>query len=768
MPAEPAVPEEDAPGSHNGQPPPRLPPWFGLTGLLLLATLLAAAFMQARQFSLLNMTVHYQDDYLVISLHQVELEYLRLREQLRRDVDAPTGKTLQLRYDIFVSRVSLLGSDRAQRLIHDNRGDQQVIQAVSSFINRADLYLGSEPRGTLSPQAAQALLTDLEQLDQPIHQLMLAAGHRMAEQITERQEQVRSHNRIGLALTGFLLAMVMLFGGIALRQMRKLEGRRLRLEQLADQLRDARIDAEAASEAKSEFLADMSHELRTPLHGLLGMLALVKDAPRDPRANDWLQIADESAQHLRRLLDDILDLSKLNAGTLALSPSSVNLMALLREVQALLHPSATAKGLALQIELDPALPPCVRLDLTRVRQVLFNLVVNAVKFSDEGAILLQCRGEADADGAPRLAFNVADTGIGMDRETMARLFRRYSRADDSRGSRQGGTGLGLAISRNLARLMNGEIVVNSAPGDGSVFSFRCPLQPAPDTPLPQPALIGAAAPGAGPVLSVLVAEDHPVNRLYLAALLSRLGHAVCLVNDGEEAVQAVRAAPGTQGAPGQGSAQAPFDLVLMDVHMPVMDGVAATEAIRALPAPLGQVCVVAITADVFADTLQRCMAAGVDEMVTKPLSLEGLQALLARRFASGTASAATAALSVRDPLPGDAPGLLDHATLHSVCDLMGSAQVPTLYGGFFAQAEDAARRMRDAMRDADPEALRRSAHTVKGAALNLGLPALADAASLLSREAGTLAAAHLALAVQRFEEVTAATRALCAGEGLLQ
>ena len=746
---------------------PRLAPWFGLTGLLLLATVLAAAFVQARQFSLLNMTVHHQDDYLVVSLHQVELEYLRLREQLRGDLDVPDSKALRLRYDIFVSRVSLLGSDRAQRLIHDDIGDLQVMQEIGNFITRADLYLGSEPRGSLSHQAAQVLLDDLAQLDQPIHQMMLTASHRMAQQIADRQEQVRNHNRMGLALTGFLLAMVMLFGGIALRQMRKLEGRRLRLEQLADQLRDARIGAEAASDAKGEFLADMSHELRTPLHGLLGMLSLVKDAPRDPRAIDWLQIADESAQHLRRLLDDILDLSKLNAGTLSLSPGTVNLMALLRDVQTLLHPSATAKGLALQIELDPALPPCVRLDLTRVRQVLFNLVANAIKFSDEGAILLQCRGQADAGGAQCLAFNVADTGIGMDRDTMARLFRRYSRADPGRGSRQGGTGLGLAISRNLARLMQGEIVVSSAPGDGSVFSFRCPLQPAPESGLPQAAQPDLGARTTGPTLSVLVAEDHPVNRLYLAALLARLGHAVCLVNNGDEAVQAVRAAPGTHGAPGRGAAQAPFDLVLMDVHMPVMDGVAATEAIRRLPGPLGQVCIVAITADVFADTLQRCLAAGVNEMVTKPLSLDGLQALLVRRFGDATAQAAQAALSVRDPPPGDAPGLLDHATLHSVCDLMGNSQVPRLYGGFFDQAEDAARRMRDAMRDADPEALRRSAHTVKGAALNLGLPALAEAASLLNRDAGTLAAAHLALAVQRFEEVTAATRALCAGEGLL-
>ncbi len=757
----------------------RLPNWFGLTGLLLLATVLAAAFVQARQFALLNLTLQYQDDYQIISLHQTEMEYLRLREQLRQGLDSPLTPQLQLRYDIFVSRVSLMGSDRARRLFGHANGDAQdatsMLRDIDAFIRRADLYLGSEKRANFNPQAARSLLADLETLDEPLHQTLLGASHRVAAQVTERQIQVRQHNQIGLALTGFLLAMVMLFGLIALRQMRKLEGRRQRLEQLADQLRDARIDAEAASEAKTEFLADMSHELRTPLHGLLGMLSLVRDAPRDSRAANWLLTAEESAQHLRHLLDDLLDLSKLNAGTLNLLPGAVNLLSLLREVQSLLQPAAGAKNLTLQIELDPALSACARLDATRVRQVLFNLVANAIKFSDRGAIVLACRAQADEAGQPRLTFNVTDTGMGMDRDTLSRLFKRYTPVEDSRGSRQGSTGLGLAISRNLARLMGGEIVVHTAPGQGNVFSLNVPLHALPDALLPEPS---PAPTPAGPErpLHVLVAEDHPVNRQYLAALLTRLGHKARLVNNGEEALQAMRDGPlSSNDASGDDDASATFDLVLMDVHMPVMGGVAATTAIRALPAPACQVCVVAITADVFADTMHRCKAAGVDEMLTKPLSVEALQALLKRRFGTGGNTQASSASPGPEahsaPRAGADPasaGLLDHSTLHKVSDLMGPARLPSLYGGFFLQAEDAALRMRDAMRDADPDALRRSAHTVKGAALNLGLPALADAASLLSREGGSLAASHLALAIQRFEEVTAASRKLCAGEGLLQ
>ena len=732
--------------------PHRVSTWFGVTGLLLLASVLAAAFVQVRQHALLNQTVQYQDDYLVLSLYQVQVEYLRLREQLRQETAQPVNAPgLQLRYDIFVSRVSLLGSDRAQRLLAAGDASKRLLRDVDSFIRRADIYLGSDTRATLSPQAANALLTDLQALDEPIHEVMLEASHRVAAQITARQQQVRQHNQIGLTLTGFLLAMVMVFAGIAMRQMRQVEERRRRLERLADQLRDARIEAEAASEAKSEFLADMSHELRTPLHGLLGMLSLVKDSPRDPQAADWIATADESAQHLLRLLDDILDLSKLESGALALAPAPVVLAVLLREVRTLLQPAASAKGLAMHATLDPALPDTVLLDATRVRQILFNLLANAIKYSDAGAIVLHGRLLAPEGQPALLEFDVADTGIGMDNETVSRLFRRFSRAERPGARRQSGTGLGLAISRNLARLMGGEIAVRSTPGAGSVFSFRCPLQAAASA---GPA-VALNRPGGRP-LQVLVVEDHPVNQLYIAALLRRLGHHARLVDNGLQALQVLQ-------AQANGSDVLPLDLVLMDVHMPTMDGVATTQAIRALPGPAGRVCILALSADVFADTHQRCLAAGAAEVATKPLSRDGLRELLARHFGD---EIGTETLPAMAPEAG-ATVLLDRHTLQGVRDLMGEGGLSRLYAGFFVQTEDAARRMRESMRDADLEALRRCAHGVKQTAQSLGLTALAAAATRLDSEPATLAAPQLALAVQRFEELTAATRALCRGEGLL-
>ncbi len=748
--ARPAPATDPAPAAGVAGAPPRLSPWFSVTGLLLLATLLAAGFVQARQYALLNMTAQYQDDYLVLSLYQAEIDYLRLREQLRAEAARPgSGRELALRYEIFLSRLAPMRDDRASRLLTGSGVASNALRGIDRFSQHADLYLVDGARAMLSPQAAQALLAELQSLDETIHAMILGATHRMAAQVTDRQGQVRDHNRVGLALTASLLAMLMLFALIALRQMRRIDQRQQRLETLADQLRDARIDAEAASDAKSEFLAYMSHELRTPLNGLMGMLSLARDAPHDNRAAGWLAVADESATHLLRLLDDVLDLSKLESGALVLAPQPVHLGQLVREVQSLLQPAAAAKGLGLAVEIDPALPRWVRLDPTRVRQVLFNLLTNATKFSDAGAVVLRCRPAVSGEGAALLEFDVADTGIGMDRQTLARLFQRFSRADDPRALLQGGTGLGLAISRNLAWLMQGEIVVRSAPGEGSVFSFRCPLLPVPEAP---PVPIAAPAAAARP-LHVLVAEDHPVNRQYMLALLERLGHRGFTADNGQLALQAVR-----------DSAAEPFDLVLMDVHMPVMDGVAATAAIRLLPGAAGRVCIVALTADVFADTRARCLQAGVDEVLSKPLSMVTLQALLGSRFGTSTRMpAAIAPAATAAPSP---PALLDLEAIDNVRGVMGGARVPALYCGFFKQAEEAAQRMRDAMREADTEALRRSAHTVKGAALNLGLPALADAAATLNRDAGTLAATHLALALQRFEDVAAATHSRCEVEGL--
>jgi signal transduction histidine kinase/DNA-binding response OmpR family regulator len=584
--------------------------------------------------------------------------------------------------------------------------------------------------------------------------MLVGASHVVAGEVTQRSEAVRQHNRVGIALTVCLSLLMAMFALIAMRQMRLLELRRQGLELAAERLGEARHEAEAANHAKSAFLANMSHEIRTPFHGLLGMLSLLRDTRLDARQQDYLRTAQDSANHLLAILDDILDLSKLESGSLALMPAPVDLRALLREVESLMRQQATAKGLALRFDIDEQLPGHATLDATRVRQVLFNLLTNAIKFSDSGSVTLSARsGVAPDSGAPLLEIEVADTGMGMDEIQMGRLFQRFSQGQARPARTQGGSGLGLEISRNLARLMGGDLTARSTAGVGSVFTLRLPLA-VDEAPAGQPVVESGAFTGP---LHVLVAEDHPINRKYLAALLERMGHAARFTENGLEALQAIQ--------------EHRFDLVLMDVHMPVMDGIEATQHIRALPPPAGTTRIVALTADVFADTRERCLRAGMDEVVTKPVSLESLKSLIARHGhgAAGALAGDAAPRAELPPLPADAQEdapLLDRKVKDDVLEVMSSREAASLYDSFFTQADDAARRMREAMRDADTEGLRRAAHGVKGAALNLGLSALADLAQRLHTNASDLGAPQLALGVQRFEEAVAATRAVCMAEGL--
>jgi CheY-like chemotaxis protein len=352
----------------------------------------------------------------------------------------------------------------------------------------------------------------------------------------------------------------------------------------------------------------MSHELRTPFQGLLGSLQMLDDAPLDATQRRRLQLARDAGAHLLAILDDVLVAARLEAGTLNLDERAVDPRALLENVRELMAAPAAAKNLVLESRVDGQLPACARLDETRVRQVLFNMLSNAIKFTAAGRIGLDLAREGD-----RLAFSVSDTGIGIDEATRARLFQRFSQGDASTSRRYGGTGLGLEISRQLALLMGGDIEVHSEPGRGSRFTLRLPLvEAAAPEPAPAGSTPGPAA--AAPRLRLLVAEDNEVNREVLAAMIGVLGHEVTFAADGQAALDAAR--------------EREFDLVLMDLHMPRMDGLDATRAIRALPGAAAAVPIVALTADAFEETRGRCAAAGMNGLLSKPVSMGELAQVL--------------------------------------------------------------------------------------------------------------------------------------------
>jgi len=385
-------------------------------------------------------------------------------------------------------------------------------------------------------------------------------------------------------------------------------------ETAAAHARAASAAAEAANAAKSRFLAHMSHELRTPLNAVLGSLDLTRDWTLLPDQRDQLAMADEAGQALLQLIDNVLDLSRIEAGELTLHPEPTALGDVVARAVAVVRPLARAKGLDLQIELGPELPDRVLLDPLRLRQVLVNLAGNAVKFTDSGQVRLRVEALSPGAACQRLRFSVEDTGIGIPKDRQARLFDEFSQAQDQGACHQGGAGLGLAISQRIVHLLGGRIAIDSEPGRGSRFSFELEVQAAAPARAPVAAALVRAArlPGAAARrdLPVLLVDDVKTNRLVAAAALAKAGYSVRNAANGLEALEAVR--------------REPIGSVLMDVSMPIMCGLEASRRIRALAGSVGEVPIIALTAHALKEEEERCRAAGMDDFITKPFAREHL------------------------------------------------------------------------------------------------------------------------------------------------
>ena len=384
----------------------------------------------------------------------------------------------------------------------------------------------------------------------------------------------------------------------------------LRLQHLNDELTRARDRAEEASRAKSAFLANMSHEIRTPMNAIIGLTHLLQRDSQDPAAAERLDKVSDAAHHLMDIINDVLDLSKIEAGKLTLEQADFSLDGLLQRTLALVADRARAKGLAL-VQDTQALPATLHGDATRLSQALLNLLGNAIKFTERGSVTL--RGElleANAEQV-RVRFSVSDTGIGIAADKLRNLFTAFEQADSSTTRRFGGTGLGLAITRHLVRLMGGEVGVDSVPGQGSQFWFTATLAPSQDnlqaTPAPNwPDLRG---------LRVLLAEDNPVNQEVAVELLRDVGAQVDVVGNGIEAVAYAH--------------ERHYDLILMDMQMPKMDGLHATAMIRR-ETPHVNTPILAMTANAFDDDRSACLAAGMNDHVAKPVDPQQLYTLMAR------------------------------------------------------------------------------------------------------------------------------------------
>ena len=384
--------------------------------------------------------------------------------------------------------------------------------------------------------------------------------------------------------------------------------------------RHYRQSAEQASQAKSEFLAKMSHEIRTPLHGVLGMLELLQGNHLPPQQGEHLQLAARSARHLLQVVDEILDFSKIEAGKMELEAAPFDFGELVGDVVALFSPGAAAKGLVMTLTREN-IPAALIGDPARLRQVLSNLVSNAVKFTEVGHIRLHCAWQPDPQV---LHVALEDSGVGIPADRLQTIFDPFMQSDNSVARTYGGTGLGLSISARIVRLMGGEIELESSLGRGSRFRFSLPLQaatalPATTEPAPATATNSVRADGA----AVLVVEDTPVNQTIIRIGLERMGYRVDTVGNGAEAIRKVE--------------QGDYAVVLMDCHMPGMDGYAATTAIRDFEVRTGRrhLPIIAVTASVTGDEQARCRAAGMDDYLSKPFSIQELDAMLRRHLDAG-------------------------------------------------------------------------------------------------------------------------------------
>ena len=386
----------------------------------------------------------------------------------------------------------------------------------------------------------------------------------------------------------------------------------------------AQRDAVAANEAKSAFLAVMSHELRTPLNGVLGMARALQRTELNPRQEGFVETIVRSGDSLLGMLNDLLDLAKIEAGHMGLSVAAFDLKAAGDQTIDLLSEVAAAKGLTLTSEADPDLPPLVLGDETRVRQIMLNLISNAVKFTSQGAVRLTLRATPGVGSESGVEITVSDGGIGISPEQVAMIFRPFSQAEATTAQQYGGTGLGLSICRTLAIMMGGEISVDSQLGQGSTFRVWLPL-PAAATAIPLD-----VAQDALPAFRILVADDNPINLAVARAILESAGAFIETVSDGNQALDRLRT-----GA---------FDLVLMDIHMPIMDGIEAVRRLRDGQAGRSDMPVIALTADVAAGEAERLMALGFDGLQAKPVQPGGLIAAIGQLLErSPTAQVAEAA-----------------------------------------------------------------------------------------------------------------------------
>ncbi len=592
------------------------PTLFAVSVFIALATLVLLGF-ERTQRQALEEQGNQRVDSVTAPAFLLDREYLRFVNRLDLFLNArhpPAVDDVRTRLDILLSKVETVRESPGSALLLANARVAQSVNQIVTFANRADLALSGDkpdlPRLRLLLTEMQAFTAESLALGNAADLLGSKLLERQTHDLLDQNSQIT-----WLTLVQLLLLSLVAWGLVWRDRVQQREEKALKA--LNDELRQAQQVAVSANLGKSLFLANMSHELRTPFNGVMGLLSLLAKTPLNSEQGELVKIANDSASHLLQLLNDILDMSALESGKISLRQEPVHLPSFLSGIETTFQPLALQKNLRFEMRNEIEDDLWVESDSTRQRQILFNLINNAIKFTEQGQVTLTVRAVHDVQHKPWLEMAVQDTGVGMDEAALGQLFQRFFQVDSGLSRKFAGAGLGLQISLSLARRLGGDITVQSQPGIGSVFTVRLPWvarqAPAHAVAHPAPAL-ATSRPNRS--VRVLVAEDHPVNRKFMSILLERLGYAATFCENGELAVAALLSDD--------------YDLVLMDIHMPVMDGLTATRTIRAMAPPKSGIPIIALTADVLQEARDQAQAAGVTAFIAKPVKPEELEPLIAQ------------------------------------------------------------------------------------------------------------------------------------------